>query len=119
MDFLAMYQVMKEAVDRARSGAGPTLVEAKVYRITPHSSDDDDRSYRSREEVEQFKQRDPLFIARQTLEKEGILSLQKMEEFEQRAKELVEDAVRFAESAPYPDPQEAAYPVYAEDIRHE
>lgn len=118
MDFLAVYQTMKEAVERARSGEGPTIVEAKVYRITPHSSDDDDRSYRSREEVEQFKQRDPLLVARNTLENNGILTAQKHAEFEQRAKDLVDDAVRFAESAPYPDPAEAAFPVYAEDVRH-
>lgn len=118
MDFLAVYQTMKEAVERARNGEGPTIVEAKVYRITPHSSDDDDRSYRSREEVEQFKQRDPLLVARNTLENYGILTAQKHAEFEQRAKDLVDDAVRFAESAPYPDPAEAAFPVYAEDVRH-
>ncbi len=118
MDFLTMYQVMKEAVDRARSGDGPTIVEARVYRITPHSSDDDDRSYRSREEVEQFKQRDPLLIARRTLEGEGVLTPQKHEALEQRAKELVDEAVRFGESAPYPDPEEAAYPVYAEDVQN-
>ncbi len=118
MDFLAMYQVMKEAVERARRGEGPTLVEAKVYRITPHSSDDDDRSYRPRAEVEQFKQRDPLLIARQHLEKQGLLTPQKIEEFEQRAREMVEDAVRFGESAPYPDPEEAAHPVYAEEVHH-
>lgn len=118
MDFLAVYQTMKEAVERARNGEGPTIVEAKVYRITPHSSDDDDRSYRSREEVEQFKQRDPLLVARNTLENNGILTAQKYAEFEQRAKDLVDDAVRFAESAPYPDPAEAAFPVYAEDVRH-
>lgn len=78
MDFLAMYQVMKEAVDRARSGEGPTIVEARVYRITPHSSDDDDRSYRSREEVEQFKQRDPLLIARRRLRGKASLRRKSM-----------------------------------------
>ncbi|MCS6906838.1 MAG: thiamine pyrophosphate-dependent dehydrogenase E1 component subunit alpha [Anaerolineales bacterium] len=118
MDFLAVYEVMKEAVERARNGGGPTVVEAKVYRITPHSSDDDDRSYRSREEVEQFKRRDPLLIARQKLERAGILTAQRVEELEQRAKETVEDAVRFGESAPYPSPEEAAFPVYAEDARY-
>lgn len=118
MDFLAMYRVMQEAVDRARRGEGPTVIEAKVYRITPHSSDDDDRSYRSREEVEQFKQRDPLVIARQRLEPQGLLTAEVIEAFEQRAREMVEDAVRFGESAPYPDPEEAAYPVYAEEGPH-
>ena len=59
-DVLAVYAVMNEAVDRARAGEGPTLVEAKTYRIVPHSSDDDDRSYRTRDEVEQWKKRDPI-----------------------------------------------------------
>ncbi len=51
---------MKTAVGRARAGAGPTLIEAKTYRFQPHTSDDDDRSYRSREEVEEAKHHDPL-----------------------------------------------------------
>jgi 2-oxoisovalerate dehydrogenase E1 component alpha subunit len=118
MDFLAMYQTMKEAVDRARAGDGPTVVEAKVYRITPHSSDDDDRSYRSREEVEAQKKRDPLLIAQRTLQEGGLLTPQLLTEMETRAKEMVDEAVRFGESAPYPQPEEAAYPVFVEDIRH-
>ncbi|MFN3308980.1 MAG: thiamine pyrophosphate-dependent enzyme, partial [Anaerolineales bacterium] len=75
-------------------------------------------SYRSREEVEQFKQRDPLLIARRTLEREGVLTPRKHEELEERARELVDEAVRFGESAPYPDPEEAAHPVYAEDVEN-
>ncbi len=59
-DVLAVYDVMAEAVERAYNGDGATLVEAKTYRIVPHSSDDDDRSYRSREEVEAWKQKGPI-----------------------------------------------------------
>jgi 2-oxoisovalerate dehydrogenase E1 component alpha subunit len=118
MDFLAMYQVMKEAVARARAGEGPSIVEAKVYRITPHSSDDDDRSYRSREEVEEHKQRDPLRIARQSLTEKKILTQEVEEKLEAKAKEMVDLAVRQAESAPYPQAQEAAYPVFAEEVKN-
>jgi len=60
MDVLASYYVMREAVERARSGLGPTLVEALVYRYGAHSSADDDSRYRPREEVEAWKRRDPL-----------------------------------------------------------
>ncbi len=59
-DVLAVYDVMAAAVERAYNGDGATLVEAKTYRIVPHSSDDDDRSYRSREEVESWKQKGPI-----------------------------------------------------------
>jgi 2-oxoisovalerate dehydrogenase E1 component alpha subunit len=118
MDFLAMYQVMKEAVARARAGEGPSIVEAKVYRITPHSSDDDDRSYRSREEVEEHKLRDPLRIARQSLTEKKILTQEVEEKLEAKAKEMVDLAVRQAESAPYPQAQEAAYPVFAEEVKN-
>jgi 2-oxoisovalerate dehydrogenase E1 component alpha subunit len=118
MDFLAMYQVMKEAVARARAGEGPSIVEAKVYRITPNSSDDDDRSYRSREEVEEHKLRDPLRIARQSLTEKKILTQEVEEKLEAKAKEMVDLAVRQAESAPYPQAQEAAYPVFAEEVKN-
>lgn len=116
-DVLAMYRVMKEAVDRARSGGGPTLVEAKTYRVVPHSSDDDDRSYRTRDEVEQWKKRDPILQFRSYLEMSGILNRALHDEYEAKAAAEVDDAVKFAEAAPYPDASEAAYPVYVEEIR--
>jgi 2-oxoisovalerate dehydrogenase E1 component alpha subunit len=105
---------MVEAVDRARNGGGPTLVEAKTYRFTPHSSDDDDRTYRPREEVEEYKKRDPLTLTQKYLVSEGFLSDEIIEKMETKAKEAVEDAVKFADSTPYPDPDEGAHPVYAE-----
>jgi 2-oxoisovalerate dehydrogenase E1 component alpha subunit len=116
-DVLAVYRAMKIAVDRARAGAGPTLVEAKTYRVVPHSSDDDDRSYRSRDEVEQWKKRDPILQFRSYLEGAGLLTQAMIDEYDARATAEAEDAVKFAEDAPYPDASEATYPVYAEDIR--
>ncbi len=114
-DVYAVYQVVKEAVDRARSGGGPTVVEAKTYRITPHSSDDDDRTYRTREEVEENKKRDPLLVAQQDLEKKGYLTPKAYDEMDERARKIVDQAVKAAEAAPYPDPREATHPVYAEE----
>ncbi len=116
-DVLAVYRAMKIAVDRARAGAGPTLVEAKTYRVVPHSSDDDDRSYRSRDEVEQWKKRDPILQFRSYLEGAGLLTQAMIDEYDARATAEAEDAVKFAEEAPYPDASEGTYPVYAEDIR--
>ncbi len=109
-----MYRTLAEAAERARSGEGPTLVEAKVHRMTPHSSDDDDRTYRPREEVEAMKSMDPLERVRAELTEEGILDDEVEAEMQSRAKAEVGDAVAYAEEAPYPDVEEAAYPVYAE-----
>ena len=113
----AVYEAFHEAVEMARSGKGPSLIEARMYRITPHSSDDDDRTYRSREEVEENKKRDPLLVNRRILEKQGLLDAAKLEEMEAKAKKMVDEAVQYAEQAPYPAAEEAAYPVYAEEVR--
>ena len=113
-DALAMYAAMREAVDRARSGGGPTLVEAMTYRPVPHSSDDDDRSYRTRDEVEQWKRRDPILRFRHYLEAHGILNGVLNDEYEARAQAEVDDAVKFAEAAPYPTLESGMGPVYAE-----
>ena len=112
-----VYEAVSRAVDEARSGHGPTLIETHMYRITPHSSDDDDRSYRTREEVEENKKRDPLLVARVALEQQNVLTPRQIDEMEARAKTLVDEAVQAAEQAPYPQAEEAAYPVYVEEVR--
>lgn len=112
-DVLAVYEAMKAAVDRARAGEGPTLVEAKTYRVVPHSSDDDDRSYRTRDEVELWKKRDPILRFRAKLEAAGLLTPDQQSEHEARAQAEVDEAVQFAQAAPYPDVALAAGGVYA------
>ena len=116
-DLFATYAAFKEAADLARGGGGPTVIETRIYRITPHSSDDDDRSYRSREEVEHHKRQDGLIRARAALENEGVLYAEVLQEMETKAKRIVDEAVQYAEAAPYPDPDEARGPVYAEEIQ--
>ncbi len=113
-DVLAVYDVMKAAAERAYRGHGATLVEAKTYRITPHSSDDDDRSYRSREEVEMWKHRDPIQRLQKLLFDRGILTQARLNEFESRARQIVDQAQRDAEDAPYPPESSAFTGVYAE-----
>jgi 2-oxoisovalerate dehydrogenase E1 component alpha subunit len=117
LDVVAVVEAVAQAVERARRGDGPTIVEARVHRLTPHSSDDDDRSYRPREEVEAMKAGDPLAAYQQLLLEKKILTPKAQAEIEAEAVEAVEDAMRFAEAAPYPDVSEAEYPVYVEDIR--
>lgn len=115
LDALAVHREMTEAVARARSGGGPTIVETMVHRMTPHSSDDDDRTYRPREELEALKAQDPLHLQRDKLMDMGVLSEEAEREMRERAKTEVEEAVEFATEAPYPEISEASYPVYAED----
>jgi len=93
-------------------------IEAKMYRITPHSSDDDDRTYRSRDEVEENKKKDPILLTRQILLQSSIISEKEFDEMDLKAKELVTEAVKFGEEAAYPLAEEAAYPVFVEDIRN-
>lgn len=111
-DVLESYNVAREAVTRARHGEGPALLEAKTYRPTPHSSDDDDRSYRSREEVAMWKQRDPILRFERALRERGLLPDALADRILQRVADKVDDATAYAQRAPYPRPEDALEPVY-------
>jgi 2-oxoisovalerate dehydrogenase E1 component alpha subunit len=113
-DILAVYEAVKEAADRGRRGEGPTLVETISYRLTAHSSDDDDRTYRSREEVEEAKKKDGLFAFELYLKEAGILTDDQLEAINERVKQEVDEATDYAENAPYADPTDALKYVYAE-----
>jgi 2-oxoisovalerate dehydrogenase E1 component alpha subunit len=108
LDAVKVYEVVSTAVERARSGQGPTLIELRVSRMTPHSSDDDDRSYRPREEVEAMKALDPVPAFADFLLKEKTLRQTDLDKLEAEIKNQVEDAVQHAEAAPYPDVAEAS-----------
>ncbi|MCE7946751.1 MAG: thiamine pyrophosphate-dependent dehydrogenase E1 component subunit alpha [Chloroflexi bacterium CFX4] len=112
-DILAFYDVMRAAVARAYNGEGATLIEAKCYRLTPHSSDDDDRSYRPREEVEEAKRTDAILRYEQHLMGRGILSDALKQDYEQRARQMVDEAQRYAENAPYPEESSLYEDIYA------
>ncbi|MBI1886633.1 MAG: thiamine pyrophosphate-dependent dehydrogenase E1 component subunit alpha, partial [Chloroflexi bacterium] len=113
-DVLAVYRAAKEAVDRARRGEGPTFIEAKTYRLVPHSSDDDDRRYRSREEMEEWTKKDPIPSFRAYLEGMGALSKEQGEELNKRVAKEVDEATEYAEEAPPPAPETALRHVYEE-----
>lgn len=112
-DVLAMYEVMKEAGDRARRGEGPTLVEAKTYRLTAHSSDDNDRTYRGREEVDEWRAKEPLPKFRQYLLDNGIATEEELAEIKKRIDAEVNDATDWTELQPDPLESDAPYHVYA------
>ncbi|MBZ0308507.1 MAG: thiamine pyrophosphate-dependent dehydrogenase E1 component subunit alpha [Anaerolineae bacterium] len=113
-DVLACYDVMHYAVQKAYRGDGPTLVEAKTYRMTPHSSDDDDRTYRERSEVDAWRDKDPLLRLATVLQERDYLTESMMEEYDKRARKIVDEAQRAAEERPYPSGEDAIAPVYAE-----
>jgi 2-oxoisovalerate dehydrogenase E1 component alpha subunit len=112
-DVLASYRAVREAVERARSGGGATLVEAKTYRPVPHSSDDDDRSYRSREEVEEWKRRDPILRFEAYLLARDLLTTEDVARINTEALAEITAAQQAAEAAPYPDPAHLAANVFA------
>lgn len=112
-DPLAVYEVVKEAADRARRGEGPTLIETLVYRFTPHSSDDDDR-YRAQEEVKTAKEKDPVVLFSRYLKEAGLLDGEKEKEIDARVIQTVNEATDYAEKAPYAKPEDALRFVYGE-----
>jgi 2-oxoisovalerate dehydrogenase E1 component alpha subunit len=114
-DVLLMYDVMSEAVDRAYRREGATLIEAKTYRLTPHSSDDDDRTYRSREEVEQWKLKDPIQHFEGQLMERGLLSAAERSDYDAKARQIVDEAQRQAEQLPYPDENTIYDKLYASE----
>jgi len=113
-DPLTVYEAVKRAAERARRGEGPSLIETVSYRLTPHSSDDDDRSYRSREEVEDSKKRDPFITFSAYLKDVGVLSDDKEKEIYSKVQALVDEATDYAENAPYAEPEHALKYVYGE-----
>jgi 2-oxoisovalerate dehydrogenase E1 component alpha subunit len=114
-DVLEVYGAMTEAVQRARSGEGPTLIEAKTYRLQPHSSDDDDRRYRSREEVEEWSEKDPLVAFAKQLREFGVLDEKSEQELNDRVNREVDEATDEVEQEPTPHPESALRHVFVEE----
>jgi 2-oxoisovalerate dehydrogenase E1 component alpha subunit len=113
-DPLEVYAAVKEAADRGRRGEGPTLIETICYRLTPHSSDDDDRSYREQEEVAEAKKNDPIIQFANYLTEAGILTDAIEKEMIERTMKIVDEATDYAEAAPYAEPEYALKYVYAD-----
>ncbi len=107
----SVHEAIASAAERARKGDGPTLLEIKTYRYRGHSMSDPG-TYRSKDEVEQYKKLDPLEQALTILKKNKWIDDKGVEAMEAKVKALVEESVKFAEESPFPDPGEIYKDVY-------
>jgi pyruvate dehydrogenase E1 component alpha subunit len=100
-DVVAVHEVASEAIRRAREDGGPTLIECKTYRYVGHHEGDPGTDYRTRDEVQQWKQKDPVKLARKLLSELGVDESQ-LQAADQEVERLIDDAVEFAEKSPEP-----------------
>lgn len=111
-DVVAVYRVTAAALARARRGDGPTLIEAKTTRLLPHTSEDDDRRYRSREEVEAERKRDPLVVLTDHLRRHSLWSGEWATQLDAQIAQLVDDAYAYARRQPLPRGEDVMTHVY-------
>jgi 2-oxoisovalerate dehydrogenase E1 component len=116
-DPLDVYAATHQALRRARAGDGPTLIECKTYRFRAHTSDDDDRTYRTAEEVEAWRKKDPLRQFRQYLIEQRLLPEADEVAVEAELKAEVDAAAKRAEALPFPEPSTATSKVFARPVR--
>ena len=113
MSVEAVHTAVSRAAERARNGEGPTLLEFRTYRYKGHSMSDPAK-YRTKEELEEYKHRDPIESVKNTILTKKYLSQQELDAIEQKIMAQVEESVKFAEESPLPDPSEAFKDVYAQ-----
>jgi pyruvate dehydrogenase E1 component alpha subunit len=109
----AVHEAMEEAAARARKGEGPTLLEMKTYRYKGHSMSDA-QTYRTKDEVKEYQEQDPIQKVLKTLQENNWISDKEIEAIDEKVKALVDESVKFAEESPYPDPSELYQDVYSE-----
>ncbi len=114
MNVEAVHLAVAEAADRARKGDGPTLLEFRTYRYKGHSMSDPAK-YRTKEEVEEYKNQDPIEQVKAAILKKKIATEDELKEIDTKVKAQVKEAVDFAEQSPFPDPSEAYKDVYVDD----
>jgi len=110
---LKVYETVKEAVDYAREGNGPTLIECKTYRHKGHHVGDPGLEYRSREEEDEWKAKCPLICFKEALLKEKKTTKKAIADLETSIVQEIKEAVEFAKNSPYPDPSEAFEDIYS------
>ncbi len=112
-DVMGVYEAAGEAIKRARQGQGPSLIECKTYRHRGHF-EGDPCVYRRKEELEEWKEKDPIPRFEKKLLDLGVLTPEKIQEIKVSAQNQIADAEGFAEGSPYPDPAELTFDVYTE-----
>jgi pyruvate dehydrogenase E1 component alpha subunit len=119
MDVLDMYRVTSEAVERAKAGEGPTLIEARTYRFVGHSMSDPVHGvYRSKQDVETQKEKDPIRLFADLLDEAGLLSQEELEAMDEEVKRVSQEAADFAEDSPEPEAPELYTDIYADEDVH-
>jgi TPP-dependent pyruvate/acetoin dehydrogenase alpha subunit len=111
-DVLKVYEATRAAAERARSGKGPTLIEAKTMRMKGHAEHDDAR-YVPKEELEKWRKKDPILRFEKYLASKKLMTAREKAALEDRVEKLIREDVEFAESSPFPPPEDAARPVCA------
>ena len=105
-DIFAVYKATKDALDKAKKGEGPTLIECFTYRMSDHTTSDDASRYRFKEELEAWKPKDPILRLRLFMEKKGLWTEQYQKEVEDRAMAAVNEAVKKEEAIEHPEPKD-------------
>jgi len=113
-DILEVYYQTKSAIVRARSpSGGPTLLELKIERLKPHTSDDDDRRYRTPKELKESHKRDPLVRLQTYLQETGLLIPSEQKRIQRQAQQEIDEVTKAGEQAPWPDPATLLEKIYA------
>jgi len=112
MDVMAVRDATMKAIERARKGSLPTLLEVRAYRYMGHSMSDPG-NYRTRDEIAKYQERDPIVLFKDSLQEAGVFSEKDFEAIEQESRETVDRAVKFADESPLPDESELLKDVYA------
>jgi TPP-dependent pyruvate/acetoin dehydrogenase alpha subunit len=111
-DVLAVTEAAAAAIERARRGGGPSLIEGKTYRTRPHAEGMRDGGYRTIEEIDAWKQRDPIALLEARLLDRELATQAQIDEVRQEIEDVVTDGLEFAKSSPYPEADTAALHIY-------
>ena len=112
MDVFAVYDAAGQAVARARAGEGPTLLECLTYRFYGHTVFDNPLNYRTEEEEAYWRGRDPIKLFREAVIPQGDINAEELDQIDREAEQLMEEAIRFADESPLPEPLELYDDVY-------
>jgi pyruvate dehydrogenase E1 component alpha subunit len=115
-DVLAVYQTAGDAIERTRAGEGPSLIECRTYRFVGHHEGDPGTDYRTKEEVEEWRKRDPILLYRDQLLQENTVAVEELDVVDQETEKTIQEAFDFARQSPWPSPDEVEVEVFANPV---